>query len=84
MEALTLETTETQYRLSVDKEAIDPDVFYDVVERLRVEVLAQKMNTDEADLMQLADEIKSGWWQRNQEWVMEKIRQYEASQAPES
>lgn len=84
METLTLETTETQYRLAVDKNAIDPDVFYDVVERLRVEVLAQKMNTDEADLMQLAEEIKADWWQQNQGWVMEKIRQYEATQAPKS
>ena len=64
--AITLETNDQKYLISIDRTFMDQNSFYTFFEKLRTEFLAQKMNTDESDLNQLDDEIKISWMQKNQ------------------
>ena len=80
MNAISLETTDQKYLISIDREGIDQPAFYAFFERLRIELLAQKMNTDETDLMNLSDEIKENWWQKNQEKIVKIVTQHTDSQ----
>jgi len=80
MDALTLETTAQKYLISIDRSLMDQPTFYAFFEILRTEFLAQKMNTDETDLMALSDEIKGNWWQKNQEKILKSVSQYTENQ----
>lgn len=55
MSAITLETTNEKYLISIDRTLMDKPTFRTFFERLRVEFLADKMNTDEAGLMALSE-----------------------------
>ncbi len=80
MNTISLETTDKKYNISIDRELMDSTTFYAFFERLRTEFLAQKMNTDESDLMALSDEIKSNWWQKNQEKILKMVSQHSEKQ----
>ncbi len=75
MNTISLETTDQNYNISIDRESMDSSTFYAFFERLRTEFLAQKMNTDESDLMVLSEEIKANWWKKNQEKILKIVSQ---------
>ena len=83
MAAIDIETKNQKYIISIDRNMMDSNAFYAFFERLRTEFLAQKMNTDEADLMSLSEEIKTNWWQRNQTKILDIVKQRTDNQAYE-
>ena len=62
MRNISLETTEQNYLITIDRELMDKEAFYSFFERLRLEFLSKKINTDENDLLNLSEEIKFNWW----------------------
>lgn len=64
MNAISLETTNDKFLISVDKTTLDEKFVVELIEHLRMEQLAQKINFSE-DIEVLGEEIKSGWWQKN-------------------
>ena len=76
MTAITLETTDQKYLISIDRSLMDKPAFYAFFDRLRTEALANQMNTDEADLMALSEEIKANWWAANQTKILNRIAAY--------
>ena len=62
MSKITFETIADKYLISIDRTLMDKPTFRAFFERLRIEFLADKMNTDESDLMNLSEEVKVNWW----------------------
>ncbi len=73
MSAITLETTPDKYLITIDRALMDKPTFRAFFERLRLETLADKMDTDETSLMNLSEEIKANWWAKHQAEIKEKI-----------
>ncbi len=65
MKAITVETTDHKYLISIDRSLMDKPTFYAFFERLRVEALANQLTTDETDLMALSEEIETNWCAAN-------------------
>lgn len=64
MEILTIDSQKDRYIISIEKEAFDKDFLLDILEKLKAEALAKKMNIGD-DISELANEIKRDWWERN-------------------
>ena len=69
MEAISLETTDDKFLLTVDKNSFKPEFVMQLVERLRIEQLAEKTNFD-ADIEQFGEEIKNSWWKNNKDELL--------------
>ena len=82
MSQITLETTADKYLITVDRTLMDKPTFRAFFERLRLEVLADKMNTDETDLLALSEEVKTNWWAKHQAEIEEKIARFSSEQQP--
>lgn len=78
MSEITVETTDEKYLISINRSLMDKPTFRAFFERLRVELLADKMNTDESDLLALGEEVKASWWVNNQNQILDKIARYSA------
>lgn len=79
MKNISLEVTNENYLITIDRNLMDKESFYAFFERLRTEYLAKKMNTKENNLMLLSEEIKTNWWKKNESQLMEKIQNYTVS-----
>ena len=79
MNAITVNTTPDKYLISIDRTLMDKPAFRTFFERLRLEVLADSMDTDEADLQQISEKIKEGWWLKNKEAVMLRLANHSSS-----
>jgi hypothetical protein len=79
MNAITIDTTDQKYLISIDRSLMDKPTFWAFFERLRTEALADQMNTDEADLLALSEEVKANWWAVNGEKILNKIAAYTPS-----
>jgi hypothetical protein len=64
MEGINIQSTEKRYVISIDKNAVDKDFLFDLLERLSIENLAQKVNMDDS-IIDLGEDIKKEWWQNN-------------------
>jgi hypothetical protein len=64
MKAITLENTVDKYIISIDKNALDENTTFQIIEQTRIEQLAQKIDFGE-DIEALGEEIKAKWWQKN-------------------
>ncbi len=82
MSEITLETTADKYLISIDRTLMDKPTFRAFFERLRVEFLADKINTDESDLMNLSEEVKANWWAQHQEKIEEKLARFSPEGQP--
>ena len=76
MSAITIETTPDKYLITIDRTLMDKPTFRAFFERLQLETLADKMDTDEADLMNLSKEINANWWAKHQIEIEEKLAHY--------
>lgn len=76
MTAITVETTDQKYLISIDRSLMDKPSFYAFFERLRLEALAHQIETNETDLMALSEEIKANWWAKNQAKITSQIASY--------
>jgi len=66
MTSIHLDTLEDKYLISLDKSSFDKEWLMGLIERLRMEELAHKLNFDEG-IEQLGEEIKSDWWTKNKQ-----------------
>lgn len=65
-QALSLQTTDNQFLISIDKTYIDYEFILKLMNRVRVEYLAKKVELDE-DIEDLGEEIKTDWWSKNKD-----------------
>jgi hypothetical protein len=66
MNAISVETLSDKYLISIDKNAINKDYLFRLLEKVRIEYLAQAADFDE-EIEQLGEEIKKDWWQKNKQ-----------------
>lgn len=69
MSAIKLENKEDKFLISIDKGSIDEDVLTRIIDRIRLEQLAQEVGIED-DLEELGREIKAEWWQENKERLL--------------
>jgi len=72
MKAINLESNNSAYLLSIDKNAIDKEVLVELIERIRLEYLVKKADFDE-DIETLGEEIKENWWSKNKQRLLGDI-----------
>lgn len=77
MNAITVETTDQKYLITIDRTLMEKPAFRAFFERLRVEALADQLTTDETDLLALSEEIKTTWWATNQDTILNRIAAHE-------
>ena len=64
MQAIDLETTGDRFLISIDKNLVDKEFLLNLIEKIRLEHLAHKVDFDES-VEELGEEIKADWWQKN-------------------
>ena len=64
MQAIDLQTTDDKFLLTIDKTFIDKDFLMRLVENIRLEYLARKVDFDES-IEDLGEQIKEDWWKKN-------------------
>lgn len=64
MEAMEIKSTKDRMIISIDKSSVDSDYIIELMERLKVEAIAKKVNFNR-DILKIADEIKKKWWEEN-------------------
>ncbi|MES2775927.1 MAG: hypothetical protein V4722_17255 [Bacteroidota bacterium] len=77
MENLVLKETETEYIVSFKKDYISEQDVLDTINKIRLKKLMHKINADETAMEELAEEIKQEWWDKNEHWVMDKVKKGE-------
>ncbi len=70
MQAIDVQTTDDRVLISLDREMIDREFVVELVDRLRLEYLARKVDFDE-EIEQLGEEIKANWWAENKHRFVE-------------
>jgi hypothetical protein len=73
MEGINIQSTEKRYVISIDKNAVDKDFLFDLLERLSIENLAQKVNMDDS-IIDLGEDIKKEWLQNNKDRFLKSGR----------
>jgi len=67
--ALSLQTVDNRFLISIDKTYIDQDFLMRLMNRIRIEYLAKKIDFDET-IEELGEEIKANWWEKNKDRLM--------------
>jgi hypothetical protein len=73
MEAINIQSTEKKYVISIDKNAVDKDFLFDLLERLSIENLAQKVKMDDS-IIDFGEDIKKEWWKNNKDRFLKSGR----------
>jgi len=73
-EPIKLDTSDSQFIISIDKDAIDKKTLLKYLESLRLELLAREVDFDE-DIERLGEEIKAKWWAKNKDRFIPKEEQ---------
>ncbi|MBL8205688.1 MAG: hypothetical protein JNM09_15745 [Blastocatellia bacterium] len=64
MQAINVETTADRFLISIDKNLMTKEMLLRLLNQLRLESLAQRVDFDES-VEDLGEEIKDSWWQQN-------------------
>lgn len=72
MRGIALKTTPEKFFLTIDRNVINQEVLMRLIERLRFEYLVEKAALDKDDVDQLAEDIKSEWWEKNKDLFIPK------------
>jgi hypothetical protein len=64
---ITVETTNTDVRVTIPKDAVPPRQLNAFVDWLRLEELAQRSRLTEKDADHLSEVAKASWWNTNKE-----------------
>ncbi|MVM39078.1 hypothetical protein GO730_18580 [Spirosoma sp. HMF3257] len=64
MNAINIQNQPDRYVISIDKKAVSQEFMLELLERLQIEQLAQKVNFDDS-ILALGEEINTNWWQQN-------------------
>ncbi len=68
------QTTNTTVNLSFSKEFLSSSEVVKLIEILRIKELLSKSQMTEEQALQLDEELKEEWWQKNQARFLEKIK----------
>ena len=74
MKPISLNTSEDQFIISIDKKVMTKDLLLQFIDNLRLEFLAQKVNFDDS-IEELGEEIKKNWWNENKDRFIPKEEQ---------
>lgn len=66
MNAINIQNQPDRYVISIEKNAVSSDFMIDLLERLQLEQLAQKIDFDDS-ILELGKEINANWWQQNKQ-----------------
>ena len=72
-----MKETDTEYIVSFKKEYISEQDVLDTINNIKLKKLIHKIDADEGAMEELAEEIKEEWWNKNQHWVMDKVKKGE-------
>ena len=64
---ITVETTNTDVRVTIPKDAVPPRQLNAFVDWLRLEEIAQRSRLTEKEADHLAEEAKDSWWTANKD-----------------
>jgi hypothetical protein len=70
MEAISIETTPDKYLISVDRNFLNKDFVLSLVEKLRLEHLAEKVDFDNG-IEETGKSIKAEWWAKNKQRLLD-------------
>jgi hypothetical protein len=70
MQAINVETTADRFLISIDKNIVTKEMLLKLLNQLRLESLAQRVDLDES-IEDLGEEIKASWWQQNKERLLQ-------------
>lgn len=73
MEAFNIQSNNKELIIRMDKSEIPTETLLKIVQRLRLEYLAQKAGIQE-DLSSLAEEIDSQWWKENATQFLKEVK----------
>ncbi len=66
MQAIDIQTTDDKFLISIDKNLVDKEFLFDLIEKIRLESLIRKVDFDES-IEDLGEEIKADWWKKNKD-----------------
>ncbi len=72
-QAITLQTVDNRFLISIDKTYIEQDFLIRLMNRIRLEYLAKVVDFDE-NIELLAEEIKSNWWDKNKNRLLNPVQ----------
>jgi hypothetical protein len=64
MNTIEIDSQQDRYVISLDKNTINKDLLFEILERLEIEKLAQKVGFND-DILELGQEINNNWWKQN-------------------
>ena len=64
MQVIDLQTASDKFLISIDKRLVGKELLLNLVEKIRLEYLAQKVDFDES-VEELGEEIKDDWWRKS-------------------
>jgi hypothetical protein len=67
MNGVSVETLNDKWIIKVDKSITDIDTIDSFIKRLQFEKLSKKAVFDGKKIMELADDIKKDWWEKNKD-----------------
>ena len=70
MQAINVETTADRFLISIDKNLVTKEMLLKLLNQLRLESLAQRVDFDES-IEALGEEVKDSWWQQNKERLLQ-------------
>lgn len=71
MNAVTLETQDDRYLISIGRDYIDQEFLIKLVERIKLEHLVREAGFDES-IEELGEKIKADWWQKNKDRLLNR------------
>lgn len=72
MDSVVLENQDEQFIIKLDKKVFDKDYLINLVKRINTENIARNSGTDDR-VINLAEEIKKSWWDKNGEEFLKGI-----------
>lgn len=73
MEAVTLETQDDKFLISIDKNYVEKDFLVKLIDKIKLEHLVHKVDFDES-IEELGEQIKADWWEKNKTRFLKKDR----------
>jgi hypothetical protein len=73
MAGLNIINNANQLIITIDKQQYTPIFIDRLIKRLELELILSKSEAQEADLTQLANDIKAEWWEKNKDSYMKGV-----------
>jgi len=74
MSQVEIKTLKDKWIITVDKSVTDVETIDSFLKKLKIEELTRKADFDEEKLMQISDEIKKDWWDKNKKEFLKGIK----------